>query len=85
MTETETTRRNHEYSYNKYYTMPSREELHRGYGGNICESDFNITRGKNQSRSINADKIGCAWSFDIRCLQNIEKRSRKVEENNGNN
>lgn len=84
MTETET-RRNHEYNYNKYYTMPSREELHRGYGGNICESDFNIVRGKNQSRSINADKIGSAWSFDIRCLQNIEKRDRKVEENNGNN
>lgn len=84
MTETEN-RRNREYSYNKYYTMPSREELHRGYGGNICESDFNIVRGKNQSRSINADKIGSAWSFDIRCLQNIEKRDRKVEENNGNN
>ena len=36
MTETEN-RRNHEYIYNKYYIMPSREELHRGYGGNICE------------------------------------------------
>ena len=31
-------RRNREYSYTKYYIMPSREELHRGYGGNICES-----------------------------------------------
>lgn len=84
MTETEN-RRNHEYSYNKYYTMPSREELHRGYGGDIAEADFVITRGKNQCRSINADKIGSAWSFDIRCLQNIKKRNRKVEENNGNN
>lgn len=84
MTETET-KRNHEYSYNKYYTMPSREELHMRYGGDIAETDFVITRGKNQSRSINADKIGSAWSFDIRCLQNIEKRNRKVEENNGNN
>lgn len=84
MTETEN-RRNHEYSYNKYYTMPSREELHMRYGGDITEADFVITRGKNQSRSINADKIGSAWSFDIRCLQNIENRDRKVEENNGNN
>ena len=62
MTETEN-RRNHEYSYNKYYTMPSREELHMQYGGDITEADFVIIRGKNQSRSINADKIGSAWSF----------------------
>ena len=39
MTETET-KRNHECSYNKYYNMPSREELHRCYGGYLSESDF---------------------------------------------
>lgn len=80
---TETTRRNHEYSYNKYYTMPSREELHMRYGGDITEADFVITRGKNQSRSINADKIGSAWSFDIRCSQNIEKEIERLRKNNG--
>ena len=43
MTETEN-RKNHEYSYNKsynkYYTMPSREELHRGYSGWLNDADF---------------------------------------------
>lgn len=39
MTETET-KRNHECSYNKYYNMPSREELHRCYGGYLSETRF---------------------------------------------
>ena len=45
MTETEN-RRNHECNYNKYYTMPSREELHRGYGGWLNDADFIMSRGK---------------------------------------
>ena len=69
MTKTES-RRNHEYNYNKYYTMPSREELHRGYGGNICESDFNIVRGKNTLSSRVADKIISDWNFDEYCRKN---------------
>ena len=79
MTETET-RRNHERSYNKYYTMPSREELHRGYSGYLCESDFNIARGYDQKRSSNADKIASAFAFDEQCAKNILGRDRKVEE-----
>ena len=73
MTETEN-RRNREYSYNKYYIMPSREELHRGYGGNICESDFNIVRGKNTLRSSVADKIISDWKFDERCHKNMTNK-----------
>ena len=69
MTETET-RRNHERSYNKYYTMPSREELHRGYSGHLCESDFNIARGKNQFDSNVAKKL-----YLIGNLMNIVKRN----------
>ena len=79
MTETET-RRNHERSYNKYYTMPSREELHRGYSGHLCESDFNVARGHNQSRSYNADKIASAYMFDKLCERNILNRNREVSE-----
>ena len=50
MTETEN-RKNHEYSYNKYYTMPSREELHRGYSGWLNNADFIMSRGNNQKQS----------------------------------
>lgn len=81
MTETEN-RRNREYSYNKYYIMPSREELHRGYGGNICESDFNIVRGKNTLRSSAADKIISDWKFDERCHKNIINKEES-KKNNG--
>lgn len=73
MTETEN-RRNHERSYNKYYTMPSREELHMRYGGNIYESDFNIVRGKNTLRSSVADKIISDWKFDERCHKNMTNK-----------
>ena len=80
MTETGN-RRSHECDYSKYYTAPSREGLHRGYGGNICESDFNIVRGKNTLRSSVADKIISDWKFDERCHKNtINKESEK---NNG--
>nr|WP_297940207.1 hypothetical protein [uncultured Lachnoclostridium sp.] len=79
MTETET-RRNHERSYNKYYTMPSREELHRGYSGHLCESDFNIARGKNQFDSNVAKKIVSDWKFDEYCKKkSCEVDNRKVE------
>ena len=54
--------------------MPSREELHRGYGGNICESDFNIVRGKNTLRSSVADKIISDWKFDERCHKNMTNK-----------
>lgn len=79
MTETEN-RKNHEYSYNKYYTMPSREELHRGYGGKIYESDFNIVRGKNTLQSSVANKIISDWKFDEHCHENIiNKKYRKSQ------
>ena len=77
MTETEN-RRSHEYNYNKYYTMPSREELHMRYGGKIYESDFNIVRGKNTLRSSVADKIISDWKFDEHCRKKmINKESEK--------
>ena len=64
-------RRNHEYNYNKYYTMPSREELHMRYGGKICESDFNIVRSKKTLRSRASDKIISDWKFDEYCRKKI--------------
>ena len=63
MTETEN-RKNHEYSYNKYYTMPSREELHRGYSGWLNDADFIMSRGNNQKQSRIAEKIASA-SFEF--------------------
>ncbi len=78
MTETET-RRNHEYSYNKYYTMPSREELHRYYGGYLSESDFTIARGRNQNKSRIAEKIAADWAFDRQCEKNMQAMERKIE------
>ena len=80
MTETET-RRNHECNYNKYYTMPSREELHRCYGGYLSESDFTIARGRNQNKSRIAEKIVSDWRVDKRCHKNILSKER--EKNNG--
>lgn len=80
MTETET-RRNHECNYNKYYTMPSREELHRCYGGYLSESDFTIARGRNQNKSRIAEKIVSDWRVDERCHKNILSKER--EKNNG--
>ena len=73
------TRKNHEYRCNKYYTMPSREELHRGFGGLLSESDFTITRGRNQNRSRVADKIAMDWSFDRQCEKNAQSMERKIE------
>ena len=79
MTETET-RKNHECSYNKYYTIPSREELHRCYGGYLSESDFTIARGRNQNKSRIAEKIVSDWRVDERCHKNILSKER--EKNN---
>lgn len=79
MTETEN-RRNHEYSYNKYCTMPSREELHRCYGGYLSESDFTIARGRNQNKSRIAEKIVSDWRVDEQCHKNILSKER--EKNN---
>ena len=71
MTETEN-RKHHDCNYNKYYTMPSREELHMRYGGNICESDFTIARGRNQNKSRIAEKIAADWAFDRQCEKNMQ-------------
>lgn len=79
MTETET-RKSHEYNYNKYYTMPSREELHRCYGGYLSESDFTISRGRNQNKSRIAEKIASDWRVDEQCHKNILSKER--EKNN---
>lgn len=85
MTETEN-RRNREYSYNKYYTMPSREELHRGYGGWLNDADFIISRGNsrgnNQKQSRIAEKIASDWRFDEQCHKNILSKERE-RKNNG--
>lgn len=78
MTETET-KRNHECSYNKYYTMPSREELHRCYGGYLSESDFTIARVRNQNKSRIAEKIVADWAFDRQCEKNMQAMERKIE------
>lgn len=78
MTESET-RRNHECSYNKYYTMLSREELHRCYSGYLSESDFTIARGHNQNKSRIAEKIAADWAFDRQCEKNIQARKRNIE------
>lgn len=78
MTETET-KRNHECSYNKYYNMPSREELHMKCSPYLTESDFLISKGKNQKRSRIADKIASEWVFDEKCRRNIEAKERKIE------
>ena len=78
MTETEN-RKNHECSYNKYYTMPSREELHRCYGGQLSESDFTIARRRNQNKSIIAEKIATDWAFDRQCEKNMQAMERKIE------
>lgn len=78
MTETEN-RKNHDRNYNKYYTMPSREELHRCYGGYLSESDFAIARGRNQNHSRIADKIAADWAFDRQCEKNMQAMERKIE------
>lgn len=78
MTETET-RKSHEYNYNKYYTMPSIEELHRCYGGYLSESDFTISRGRNQNKSRIAEKIATDWAFDRQCEKNMQAMERKIE------
>ena len=79
MTETEN-RRNHECNYNKYYTMPSREELHRGYGGLLNDADFIMSRGNNQKQSRIAEKIASDCRFDEQCHKNILSKER--EKNN---
>lgn len=83
MTETEN-RKNHEYSYNKsynkYYTMPNREELHRGYSGWLNNADFIMSRGNNQKQSRIAEKIASDWRFDEQCHKNILSKER--EKNN---
>ena len=78
MTETET-RRNHEYNYNKYYIIPSREELHMRCSPYLLESDFIIGKGKNQKRSRIADKIASEWAFDEKCRRNIEAKEREIK------
>mgnify|MGYP004626604373 CR=1 FL=1 len=78
MTETET-KRNHDCNYNKYYTRSTREELHRGYGGCLSESDFNTVRGRSKNRSNIADKIVADWAFDRQCEKNIQNKNREVE------
>lgn len=78
MTETKT-RRNHECSYNKYHTMPSREELHRGYGGWLNDADFIIARGNNQKQSRIAEKIASDWAFDRQCEKNMQAMERKIK------
>ena len=78
MTETET-KRNHEYNYNKYYTMPSREELHRCYGGYLSESDFTTARRRNQNKSRIAEKIAADWAVDRQCEKNMQAMERKIE------
>lgn len=70
-------RRNHEYSYNKYYTMPSREELHRGYSGWLNDADFIMSRGNNQKQSRIAEKIASDWRFDEQCHKNIISKERE--------
>ena len=79
MTETEN-RKNHEYSYNRYYTMPSREELHRGYSGWLNNADFIMSRGNNQKQSRIAEKIASDCRFDEQCHKNILSKER--EKNN---
>lgn len=79
MTETET-RRNHEINYNNYYIRSTREELHRGYGGYLYESDFTTTRGCSKKRSSIADKIVADWAFDRQCEKNAQNRDREVEQ-----
>lgn len=80
MTETEN-RKNHEYSYNKsynkYYTMPSREELHRGYSGWLNDADFIMSRGNNQKQSRIAEKIASDCRFDEQCHKNIISKERE--------
>ena len=78
MTETEN-RKHHDCNYNKYYTMPSREELHRCYGGYLSESDFTIARGRNQNKSRIAEKIAADWAFDRQCEKNMQAMERKIE------
>ena len=78
MTETET-KRNHEYNYNKYYTMPSREELHRCYGGYLNNADFIMSRGNNQKQSRIAEKIAADWAVDRQCEKNMQAMERKIE------
>lgn len=79
MTETET-KRNHECSYNKYYNMPSREELHRCYGGYLSESDFTTARGRNQNKSRIAEKIVADWAVDRQCEKNMQASSLMLYE-----
>ena len=78
MTETES-RKHHDCNYNKYYTMPSREELHRCYGGYLSESDFTIASRRNQNKSIIAEKIATDWAFDRQCEKNMQAMERKIE------
>ena len=80
MTETEN-RKNHEYSYNKYYAMPSREELHRGYGGWLNDADFIISRGNNQKQSRIAEKIASDWRLDEQWHKNIISKERERKNN----
>lgn len=78
MTETEN-RKHHDCNYNKYYTMPSREELYRCYGGYLSESDFTIVRGRNQNKSRIAEKIAADWAFDRQCEKNMQAMERNIE------
>mgnify|MGYP003464741752 CR=1 FL=1 len=75
MTETEN-RRNHECNYNKYYTMPSREELHRGYGGWLNDADFIMSRGNNQKQSRIAEKIARKIAESVQNLSAQLKRKK---------
>lgn len=56
---------------------PFKTELHRTFGGIICESDYNTEyRGQNSKQSSIATRIVAAWKFDYQCKQNINSRKR---------
>ena len=71
MTETEN-RKNHEYSYNKYYTMPSREELHRGYSGWLNNADF-IMSNPGSIPDPNKPKKVLTEEQKEKLIQNLQK------------
>ena len=59
--------------------MPSREELHRCYGGYLSESDFTTARGRNQNKSRIAEKIVADWAVDRQCEKNMQAMERKIK------
>lgn len=65
---------NHAYlSVFKETNCPSKDELHRTYGGEIYEYDFN---GHLYLSDV-ASKIIRSWSFDRTCNRNIKARANR--------